>query len=72
MASVLPSTLPTILIYPVYHTPSLAAHARALLWHFPVHHFYKMASDSKERSEHNAIEEVFEFYHDSGDELNTE
>lgn len=33
-----------------------------------------MASDSKEteRLEKNAIEEVFEFYHDSGDELNTE
>lgn len=26
----------------------------------------------KEGSEHNAVEEVFEFYHDSGDELNTE
>ena len=33
-----------------------------------------MTSDPKEpeKSEHNAVEEVFEFYHDSGDELNTE
>lgn len=33
-----------------------------------------MASNPKEteKSEHNAVEEVFEFYHDSGDELNTE
>ncbi|KAF8808635.1 hypothetical protein BYT27DRAFT_7188600 [Phlegmacium glaucopus] len=33
-----------------------------------------MASDIKEteRSERNAVEEVFEFYHDSGDELNTD
>lgn len=30
-----------------------------------------MASDLRE-TEPNAIEEVFEFYHDSGDELNTE
>lgn len=32
------------------------------------------ASDPKEaeRLEHNAVEEVFELYHDSGDELNTE
>jgi hypothetical protein len=33
-----------------------------------------MDSNSKEtdRSEPKGIEEVFEFYHDSGDELNTE
>jgi len=33
-----------------------------------------MTSNTKEteRSEHNAVEEVFEFYHDSGDELNTD
>ena len=33
-----------------------------------------MASSPKETesSENNAVEEVFELYHDSGDELNTE